>query len=372
MKIRYTALTKLLLITLLVSITALNTNAQSKKDIAVIAYCAGNSTKADSLPAEKLTHIIFSFCHLKGNKLSVKNAKDSTTIEQLVALKGRNPHLKILLSLGGWGGCETCSDVFSTKEGRAEFAESVKELSEYFHTDGIDLDWEYPTIEGFPGHAYKPEDKANFTELVTKLRKTLGKKKEISFAAGGFDKYLREAVDWKQVMKQVDRVNIMTYDFVNGYSTITGHHTGLYSTPQQNESVDNAVQYLLKLGIPANKLAIGAAFYSRIWENVPDTNNGLYQPGRFKNSINFKNYDALLSEKNGFNHYWDDIAKAPYLYNAEQKLFVTYDDKRSIKLKTQYVINKHLNGIMFWELSEDTLTDGLLDVIDSVKHSSAK
>src|ERR1041384_5823167 len=101
----------------------------------VIAYYAGPATEVDSFAAEKLTHIIFSFCHLKGNRLNVNNLSDSTTIHKLVQLKSRNPQLKVILSLGGWGGCRTCSEVFSTEPGRQEFALSVKELLDYFQCD---------------------------------------------------------------------------------------------------------------------------------------------------------------------------------------------------------------------------------------------
>src|SRR5688572_32518901 len=85
--------------------------AQSSKDFAIIAYYSGGPAQVDSLPAEKLTHIIFSFCHLSGNVLAVNNERDSLTIKKLVTLKQRNSALKIILSLGGWSGCETCSDV---------------------------------------------------------------------------------------------------------------------------------------------------------------------------------------------------------------------------------------------------------------------
>src|SRR5215213_5584733 len=148
------------------------TFSQAKKDFVVMAYYhpGGNISRIDSFAVEKITHILFSFVHLKGNKLSVDNTKDTAVIHKLVSLKKRNPNLKLILSLGGWGGCETCSDVFATKEGRSQFAASVKELCLYFGTDGIDLDWEYPAVPGFPNHKYRDEDKQNFTKLVSELR----------------------------------------------------------------------------------------------------------------------------------------------------------------------------------------------------------
>ncbi len=338
--------------------------SQSKKDFNIIAYYSRGPEKVDSLPAEKLTHIIFSFCHLSGNKLTVDNNSDSTTITKLVNLKQRNPKLKIILSLGGWGGCKTCSDAFSTPEGIQEFSRSVLDLSRYFHTDGIDLDWEYPAIKGYPNHPYKPEDRKNFTSLVQQLRKTLGKNYEISFAVGGFQKALEETTEWEVVMKEADRVNIMSYDLVSGNSTVTGHHTALYNTPSQKESTHNAVQYLIKIGVPSDKIVIGAAFYARVWENVSPEKNGLYQTGKFKAGVNFKDFPSKLS---GFQFYWDETAMAPYAYHHSQKQFATFDDKKSLELKTKYVVDHKLDGIMFWELSHDTYKNGLVDTIYEVK-----
>jgi chitinase len=357
---------------LLSSFSSHSTKQPPKPAFNVIAYYAGNKQDIDQYPIEKLTHIIFSFLHLKGNKMAVDKTEDSLTIKHLVALKKRNPNLKIQLSLGGWGGCEPCSQVFSTAAARKEFAESVKALSVYFKTDGIDLDWEYPAIEGVPGHQFLPEDKPNFTALVQELRQALGNNYEISFAAGGFTKFLEESIEWTKVMPLVDRVNLMTYDLTNGYSTVTGHHTPLYSTPLQLESTDHAVRFLDSLGIPKNKLVIGAAFYGRIFENVAPANNGLNQATKFKQGVDYKNLTTYLAGKN-FRPYWDSSAQAPYMYDATNRLFFTYDDPASIRLKTQYALKNKLNGIMFWELNNDKPKRGLLDTIDeTVKKSSGK
>jgi chitinase len=361
-----------ILITWLMALLFMCSHAQQNK-FAVIAYYSGNNlSQVDSFAVEKLTHIIFSFCHLKGNRLNVDDAGDTAMIQRMVLLKKRNADLKVLLSLGGWGGCATCSDVFSTKNGRREFAASVKQLSNYFGTDGIDLDWEYPVIAGYPGHKYQLADKQNFTRLIKQLRKTLGKRSKISFAAGGFNSFVDKAVDWKKVMKKVNYVNMMTYDLVNGYSKITGHHTALYSTDKQTESTDNAVQRLLALGVPSKKIIIGAAFYGRMWEGVPDTASGLYQNGKFLTSISYKNFASGLSADSGFVYHWDEQAMAPYLFNPARHLFVTYDDKRSMQEKTKYALDKNLGGIMFWQLTGDVYSGGLLDAIDGTKHMYSK
>lgn len=339
----------------------------SKKDIAVLAYYSGGPERLDSFEVEKLTHLIFCFGHLKGNRLHIGSARDTVTIRKMVSLRSRNPKLKIILSLGGWGGCETCSPVFATREGRNEFAKSVKEINDYFGTDGIDLDWEYPAIEGHPGHAFTPADKPAFTQLVQQLRKELGKKHEISFAAGGFTSFIDSSIEWKPVMKLIDRVNVMSYDLVNGYTTRSGHHTPLYSTPEQKESTDNAVKMMLAAGVPANKIVVGAAFYARVFEVNDTLNNGLYRPGKFFKGLAFSRQADTLSAANGFTRYWDGTAQAPYAFNAQRRLMASYDDKRSVQLKTEYAIQHQLNGIMFWELAEDTYKDGLLDAIDKTR-----
>ncbi|WP_281635263.1 glycoside hydrolase family 18 protein [Flavobacterium marginilacus] len=360
---------KSLKIFFLLSMIPLFALGQKKQNLSVIAYYMGDDKQIDEFDPFKLTHIIFSFCHLKEGKLSVDTPKDSLAIKRLVSLKHKNPDLKIMLSLGGWGGCEPCSEVFSIAEKRAAFAKSVKEVNNYFKTDGLDLDWEYPAIEGYPQHLYQKGDKENFTALVVLLRKELGTKIELSFAAGGFQKYLDESVEWEKVMPLVNRVNIMSYDLVNGYSKVTGHHTPLFSTNTTEESTDRAVDYLLKLGIPANKLVIGAAFYTRVWKEVSNVNNGLYQSGIASNGINFKDYETTFTKEKGWNYFWDEKAKAPYWYNEKEKLFATGDDIASVKEKTNYVIEKKLGGIMFWELTLDKKQNGMVDAIDNLKKS---
>jgi chitinase len=356
---RYILYVALLLVTTS-SVSVLPPCPAPKAGLAIIAYYAGDATSFRRYPTDKLTHIVFSFLHLKGNTLAFDNAQDQATVAALVALKAKHPHLKVLLSLGGWGGCETCSEVFATQSGRTAFASSVKDVLTATNTDGIDLDWEYPAVAGPPGHRFTPEDRHNFTLLVQALRATLGTTYEISFAAGGFPEYLQQAVEWPAVMPLVNRVHLMSYDLVNGYSTTTGHHTPLYSTPQQIPSVDNGVRFLNSVGVAPSKIVIGAAFYARVFRGVANRQLGLQQAGAFQQAVNYKDFADSLSPARGFVFYWDQVAKAPYAYSAQRQEFATFDDARSIRLKTRYAQEKQLGGIMFWELTGDTPRQGLL------------
>ena len=337
--------------------------AAAPPKVDIIAYYAGDATGFQQYPTDKLTHIIYSFLHLKGNALAFDNPQSEATVAALVALKAQHPQLKVMLSLGGWTGCETCSQVFSTEPGRTEFAASVKQLLAATHTDGLDLDWEYPAIAGPPGHRFVPEDRHNFTLLVQALRAALGPGPELSFAAGGFPEYLRQSVEWTAVMPLVNRVNLMSYDLVNGNSTTTGHHTPLYAAAGRRLSVAEGVRYLDSVGVDPGKIVIGAAFYARVFSGVAATDHGLHQPGKFQKTFNYRDFGDSLSVAAGFTTYWDATAQAPYAYNARRQEFASFDDKKSIALKTKYVRDKKLGGIMFWELTGDQPRHGLLEAL---------
>jgi chitinase len=333
-------------------------------DYKVIAYSMGDVEAMKQYPLDKITHIIYSFLHLKNDTLAWSDDKQRNTLVQLGQLKQTFPHLKIMVSLGGWGGCEPCSAIFSTEEHRNTFAQTTVALLKEFNLDGLDLDWEYPAIEGYPGHTYSDSDKANFTELVKTLRKTMGNQYLLAFAAGGFVGYLEKSIDWEAVMPQVDFVNLMTYDLVSGFSKVTGHHTPLKDYRPDQQSTEKCVNWLLQHGAKSEQLIIGAAFYARVWEEVSAENNGLYNAGNFKHGVSYKNFETYFTDSTGFRYYWDKKAKAAYRYSESKKLFATFDDERSIKAKAKFIQKKKLGGIMFWQLLEDKPSGGLVDAID--------
>ena len=345
---------KKIILILLIFISCTN-NSDIKPQ--VIAYYAGDEKSIDEFNLDGVDQIIYSFLHLKGNKLTVDNEVDSLTLLTVVNQKKKYPKLKVLVSLGGWGGCETCSDAFSTDEGRVEFAISTANIIESFKADGIDLDWEYPGISGFPGHDYKPEDRENFTDLVVQLRKYMKEGDILSFAAGASTRFFENSVEWDKVMPLVDNVNLMTYDFYGSGSSKTGHHTALSSNEFQDRSAESSIEALINLGVNPKQIFIGGAFYIKTFKNVENINNGLNQNAEWNRSYSQINFEDI---KSNFSFYWDSLANAPYAYDSINKIFATFDDHKSIKLKSQYALDNNLGGIMFWQLMNDKKQNGLL------------
>jgi chitinase len=330
---------------------------------ALIGYYAGSGHDLYGKEIGKLTHLIWCFLHLQGDSLAPMGKDQEKVLRKMIGYKRERPEFKVLLSFGGWGGCATCSEVFSRESGRKKFAQSLHELLKRTWTDGIDLDWEYPAVQGPVGHAFKPEDKRNFTLLVYELRRVLGASYEISFAVGGTDECIEQGFEWDSIMPVVDRVHIMSYDLVHGNSSVTGHHTPLYSTAGQRGSVDRAVRLLDVLHVPRSKVVIGSAFYARVFKNVGPKQSGLFQPGSFSHSISFSAMDTVITKKNGWQLLRDEKAEAPYAYRPSTKEFVTYDDVVSIAAKANYVKDQKLGGIMFWQLVDDKKSGGLLDAM---------
>ena len=350
---------KFCLIILVFSVVQLSAQSPYK----VIAYYTGNGEAIRQYPLDKLTHVIFSFLKLQNDTLVFRNDNQRRSLEQLVELKKTYPNLKIMVSIGGWGGCAPCSDLFASAEHRNTFAKTTVALFRKNKIDGIDLDWEYPAIEGYPGHKWDKADKNNFTELVKALRLEMKSEFLLTFAAGGFTKFLEESIDWDTVMPLVDFVNLMTYDLVSGFSKMTGHHTLLYDQTPEEQSTRKCVDWLINKKVDPGKLIVGAAFYARVWENVENVNHGLYQPGKFLKSVSYKDFPAYFGDNSGFKYHWDKKANAPYQYNPVKRLFATFDDKRSLEAKTKFVRMRKLGGIMFWELSQDENKNGLVEKI---------
>ena len=316
----------------------------------------------DEVDAAKLTHVNYAFANVKDGLVVEGFARDAENLRVLTGLRARNPQLKVLVSVGGWTWSKGFSDAALSAESRRRFCESAVAYVRRHDLDGFDVDWEYPGLRG-DDNPHRPEDRENFTALMTQLRAQLdraaagtGRHYLLTFAAGAFPDYLAHA-SMSDVQGVVDFVNLMTYDFrVPGAEPEAGHNANLLAHPKDvnGQSAERAVRDFLAAGVPARKLVLGVPFYGRAWE-VEGDYGPLYEPGKAAKGFGSGRYSALreLPSQPGWLRLWDDAAQAPWLWNPEKKLFVSYEDPRSLRLKCALVRERGLGGVMFWEYSED-------------------
>jgi chitinase len=348
--------------------------AESVPRPVIVAYVfpQDDALREGEIAAQKLTRINYAFANIKDGLIVDGFAHDDQNMASLVALKQQNPSLTVLVSVGGWLWSGAFSDMALTKVSRATFIESVVEFVGLHQLDGLDIDWEYPGLEGATKN-FRPEDKQNYTLLLKELRarfnqmeKEVHRRLYVTIATGASSEFLAHT-EMNKVAKFVDTVNLMAYDYYEPDSdAITGHHAPLYTNPADPKKIsdDKSVQEYEKAGVPAAKIVLGVPFYAHRWGQVPGTNHGLFQPGKEIPHANAQYGDgpeAML--KNGFTRYWDPVAKAPYLYSAEEQIFVTYDDPESLALKCKYVLGHKLRGIMFWDYESDS-SGALLNAVN--------
>ncbi len=132
----------------------------------VIAYVFKKDAviQPGEIAAEKLTRINYAFALIQNGVIVNGYANDDQNLAALVALKQKNPWLKVLISVGGWLGSGQFSDMALTKESRRVFLDSAVKFIERNRLDGLDIDWEYPAQVG-AGNRFRPEDKKNYTLL---------------------------------------------------------------------------------------------------------------------------------------------------------------------------------------------------------------
>ncbi|WP_264805180.1 glycosyl hydrolase family 18 protein [Cytobacillus sp. NCCP-133] len=346
----------------------------------VAGYYAGWSTYSgydvSDIDATKFTQINYAFANI-GDDLRMQVGDPYADIEksfpgdsstdafkgnfnQLKKLKQKYPHLKTVISVGGWSWSGKFSDAALTESSRTVFADSVVKFLVTYGFDGVDFDWEYPVGGGMETNVNRPIDKTNYTLLLQKVREKLdaqqaldGKKYTISIAAGASSSFA-ENTELDKISKIVDYVQLMTYDFHGPWDSLTGFNSPLNASsgePSNSPSVLQAVQLFLNKGVPANKLVMGVPFYGYEYKGVNNANNGLAQSYTNVKSINYSTIEKNMIGKNGFIRYWNDDSQVPYLWNGST--FISYDDAESIGKKAAFIKSKGLAGAMIWEISQD-------------------
>jgi chitinase len=292
---------------------------------------------------------------------------------QLQELKRLHPHLRVLISFGGWGqsqGFSSAADPSHVREFvrscvhtfiEGDFAPGIHAPGVF---DGIDIDWEYPVHGGV--HEGRPEDTRNFTLMAAEFRRQLDAVRPglLLTAALPAEPELYAQFELKEISAYMDQLSIMAYDMHWNSEPVTNLHSALFHDPadpsqgaQAGYSGDAAVQAFIQAGVPKEKIILGVPFYGKGWSGVDPVNHGLYQhaTGKAQGGEAYRDLKALPASAD--RQYYPGPATCSVWSNGK---FFSYDCPQAMRVKHDYAEQHHLGGMMFWELSHDTPDGELL------------
>ena len=367
--------------------------------------------------ADKLTHLIYAFANVTTTPAPACAIADSWADYQtpylpsvsgtpypgplygnfaaIQQLKQLQPHLKVLISMGGASAANVAAFVSasSTEAGRQALASSCINMFIQGNIatgvtapglfDGFNIDWEFPTAA----------DKQNFTSLLKEFRsqldalgETTGKHYVLSFdGPAGAQNYVN--IDLRKAAEQVDFITIDGYNYAGSWDTQTNDASPLFDDRQdplhgQGLDIDSTVNAYLKAGVPPHKYTMGLPLYGAGWTGVPDVHHGLYQDSTGPSPVPLANGKGLCTDlsgntpgcdvlltpgtatystlaklaANGYSNWFDRQRVAVSLYNPDSDTFYTYDDPDTAFLKMLYVDVKvpgGLGGAYVWALKDD-------------------
>ena len=357
----------------------------------VVGYLASWGVRSkgasiSSLPARHLTHIFYAFAEVaKDGSVTLADrcldvgacGKDAPlpsrlggNFAELKRLKARYPHLKLTISVGGWGGSARFSDAALTDDARRKFTSSaidvfIRRWPGLF--DGIDIDWEFPVEGGLKGNVERPDDRQNFTLLLAELRRELDEQEvkdkrhyELTIAASARPSEIAN-LEVDKIVALLDFVNVMTYDYHTG-GKIAHFNAPLYAAPNDptpDLTIDSTMRVFRNAGVPPEKLLVGIPFFSRAYGGVANVNGGFLQPAPNppkdwrESDGDWRRIAATRLHDPHYTRHWESAAKVPWLYNATDGNWISYDDPESVRAKMDFVRGQGFGGVVIWELGGD-------------------
>jgi chitinase len=320
------------------------------------------------------------------------------TIKAYTTMRQQAPHMKLLLSVGGWSMSSTFSKCSKTPEDRKKIIDSVKQFLVDYDFDGIDYDWEYPGAnrtdgDGIPKFASKwyydvEHDRQSYIDLLKETRAMLtelGTERNNKYylqtiAIGmGPDKidYLADMYRDQETMENsLDYINMMTYDFHGGWGEVPlGHNAPLH--PPSNNNADN-VGMSVQESVEKMMDLVGDKYHKKLVMGLPTYGRSIKVPAgtdieaalKDATTMKLEASTSVKSWENGVVSFWqqewyasqpgwetkyDPDAKQHYLWNESENVFMSFDKPEDIKTKVEWLNSKNLGGAMFWEMDDDPM-----------------
>ncbi|KAI9301433.1 glycosyl hydrolases family 18-domain-containing protein [Cunninghamella echinulata] len=305
----------------------------------------------------------------------------------------------------------------ASSQQRQKFIQWHIDFIQKYKTDGIDIDWEYPSKQGAGCNEVNDLDTQHFLVLLKELRKSLDKTfpndhKLVTMAVHLLPFTNQHGVPSSDVSSFVpyfDFINIMTYDMNGVWSGVTGPNAPFKAEANKGNGLSfvQSIQAWRNAGIPKEKINAGLAFYGRsmqakqdmtilksqyqianqdapqgdaddvFWTDLSCPSQGDRQGGYSgiwkwshirSQGLLSKDY---ISTGKGWLRFWDEVSKTPWLFHTSSKIYISYDDPQSLGIKIEHVVCEDLAGVMIWDIHQDK-DDELINAVSKINTESFK
>jgi len=278
--------------------------------------------------------------------------------------------VQVFASIGGAGNAETFSRIAASAESRNTFAQSCVALIKNYNFDGVDIDWRFPA---------NPEDRTNFSALLTEVRLSLHNESREKGLTLGLTATVpcrsedREYIDVLSLDKVLSEYNVLTLDMHTPEDGTAGINSPLYDSSSKKAkglSVDSCVRKYMSRGANPRKLNVALPFYGHSYRDAQRVGDRctLAWDGSCSDRTtwerNSPEYNEIYHQLPCMTQNLDRETMTPLLSNELGML--SYDDPRSVCLKTEYAINQGLNGLVIFDLASDMLSDGSTPLLDAM------
>ncbi|WP_394203447.1 glycosyl hydrolase family 18 protein [Shewanella waksmanii] len=161
------------------------------------------------------------------------------------------------------------------------------------------------------------------------------------------------------------RINIGIPYYTRGWQGVTGGTNGLWgkaALPDQTNCPDGT-------GEGDNSCGYGAQGIDNLWHDLDKQGNEMFAGSNpMWHAKNLEQgimgsyvYDYGLDPVNDPHHqlngtyqrHYDNVAQSAWLWNPTKSVYLSTEDEQAMNAKVQYVVDKGLGGVMFWELAGD-------------------
>nr|ATX68037.1 chitinase 8 [Tetranychus cinnabarinus] len=359
----------------------------------------------NNIPGNLCTHLVYQYVGLDEKTNGLKSLDKYFDYElrgliDFAALRLKWPHLKIMVSVGGWADSGVkYSNMVSKSESRRQFISSVLSFLNHYKFDGLDLDWQYP---GVPWRGGEPSDITNLSHLLKvsalliptfrfqriffhlividqqELKEEFVKRNYIlSVIVPIVESYVKSGYDVDEISRHLDQIHVMAFHLRSNWTGFADIHSPLYprsfDTFDRTLNVRDGLKMWVDAGAPKNKLIVGVPFFGKSFtlknpkkntQKSPITQPGLgvagnysHEPGFLtyyeqKSFINYKlPFDLQICtqiESGKWTRKWDAQGKAPYAFHKDQ--WVGYEDDESLAEKMKFIKSEGYGGAMIWSI----------------------